>query len=661
MALKKPSRLTILLFLFSLIFCGSISCFGQSVSFKLGQVTDIELQDTFKQELEAYAIVLADYGEAHIGTPYGFENGFRLFYKRYLRVKILGLAGMDYATVEIPLYRSGTTTEKVLSLKATSNELVNGKPFAYKLEKKDIYDERQNENWSVKKFTMPKVKEGTIIEVSYTVESPFISSIDDWYFQKGIPVLESYFSLRVPDWLRYKMRSIQYLPFTDEKFERRPVQFYTGTPSEVTYNELRYSWKMQDIPQYEEEPYSKSRNANLSRLSFEVYAIEIPDQPTQSFSQTWQEVVDRHLERYPINGKLICEEDQVDAWSLIIDEEERAKSIFNYVQRSTDWNGVTSVFSDKRKGTWCESQKGNVGDINTYLLHLLKACKIDANPVMISTRTHGPIYTSQPSSSVFNKLIVEVKAADKRILLDASNDFLEPGQLSLNDLNGQGYRFSKVDHGWVDLLAGAKYVHQVQANLSIADHGGLALEWKGRHSGYAGYEIKRLQHLETSIEQLGAWEFLSEAAVRLDTLSFDFKGDKVNSVGSASLPAPLEVDGQLIIPCSPFNYLGEHPFKAKERLYSIDFVHPSSMTYMLSFEIPDGYVVETLPEAKVLMLPDKGLQLTFQVSQLGNNVNITSIFTVRRIEYTVNEYESLQQFFTSMENYLNQAIILKRE
>ena len=61
---------------------------------------------------------------------------------------------------------------------------------------KDIFTLKESENWTVKKFTLPNIKEGTVIEYKYSIISPYLS-IDDWDFQSNIPKIKSEFDASI--------------------------------------------------------------------------------------------------------------------------------------------------------------------------------------------------------------------------------------------------------------------------------------------------------------------------------------------------------------------------------------------------------------------------------------------------------------------------------
>ena len=56
---------------------------------------------------------------------------------------------------------------------ASTYNLENGQVSATQLDKQDIYTTRTDRRHSEKKFTLPAVKEGSIIEYTYTITSDY--------------------------------------------------------------------------------------------------------------------------------------------------------------------------------------------------------------------------------------------------------------------------------------------------------------------------------------------------------------------------------------------------------------------------------------------------------------------------------------------------------
>ena len=169
---------------------------------KFGKITVEELQKKiYPIDSNASAVVLADFGSAAVeGNSKGW---FSIISKRHKVIHILNKKGYDEAKVEIPLYIDGAAEEELRQVKAVTYNLENGKIVETKLEKSNIFKEKIDKNHITRKFTLPAVKEGSIIEFEYEVSSDFIWNLDPWDFQSvSAPTLWSEFTFSVPQFFR---------------------------------------------------------------------------------------------------------------------------------------------------------------------------------------------------------------------------------------------------------------------------------------------------------------------------------------------------------------------------------------------------------------------------------------------------------------------------
>ena len=111
----------------------------------------------------------------------------------------------NFLTVEIPLYKGdGSSRDKLLNLKAsTFNSEGNGLK-EHKVNKNDIFQKDVHNYLSVQTFTFPNVKNGSILEFTYEIISPFYYNVGTWYFQENIPVVKSDLILETHEYLNYQ-------------------------------------------------------------------------------------------------------------------------------------------------------------------------------------------------------------------------------------------------------------------------------------------------------------------------------------------------------------------------------------------------------------------------------------------------------------------------
>jgi len=175
----------------------SFIIYAQKAPIKFGDIPKADLvMTTYPEDESAPAVILEDYGEAYVSIT---ASNASLIVKRHVRIKILKKEGLKWADIAIQLYHSGAAHEKVSNLKAVTYNLENGKITEHKLSKDGIFRERFNRNFNVEKFTMPNVKEGSVLEYSYTIYSDFIANFPNWQFQYTIPVRLSEYWEIIPD------------------------------------------------------------------------------------------------------------------------------------------------------------------------------------------------------------------------------------------------------------------------------------------------------------------------------------------------------------------------------------------------------------------------------------------------------------------------------
>lgn len=77
-----------------------------------------------------------------------------------------------------------------------------------------------------------------------------------------------------------------------------------------------------------------------------------------------------------------------------------------------------------------------MGEINLMLTAMLRYAGIDANPVLISTRSNG--IALFPSRDAFDYVISAVEIEEALILLDATEAYATPNVIPLRDINWNG-------------------------------------------------------------------------------------------------------------------------------------------------------------------------------------------------------------------------------
>src|SRR5690606_6125458 len=102
-------------------------------------------------------------------------------------------------------------------------------------------------NWDQVKVTFPNVKEGSVVEISYRVNSPFLTNFQDWSFQTTIPTILSEYRGKIPEYFSYDKYLQGYvgLATNDEKRENNSIRFAPSAgqaASSLDFVEHHYRW-----------------------------------------------------------------------------------------------------------------------------------------------------------------------------------------------------------------------------------------------------------------------------------------------------------------------------------------------------------------------------------------------------------------------------------
>ena len=177
-------------------------------NYKFGKVSKAEVEEEFYSlDSTAGAAYLYKYRRSYF--DYVPSSGFQLITQIHHRIKIYNKAGFDYATKSIRYYRPDSgESETVSNIKGYTVFMDKGKVVKEKLSKKGIFREKINQYNSKVKITMPKIKEGCVIDFKYTIMYPYPTSIDDLEFQKGIPIKKIKSQVEFPEYYTFKTNSV---------------------------------------------------------------------------------------------------------------------------------------------------------------------------------------------------------------------------------------------------------------------------------------------------------------------------------------------------------------------------------------------------------------------------------------------------------------------
>lgn len=241
------------LFLSILILC-TIPAFAQFKNgFSFGGITYEELgMKTYSRDTGAHSVVLNEFGEAYIDND--GENNLLLEYQ--VRIKILSKQGLDQANFEISLRKGERGKEKIRMVEAVTFNNVDNKIKDTRMNQNQVFTSSANQYWDDYKFTLPDVVVGSVLEVRYILESPFIFNFWPWKFQSDIPKIKSEFWARIPGNYIYNMSLKGFLKLSKNESSLISDCF---TPGHYKADCALYKYTMVNVPAFVEEDYMTAK------------------------------------------------------------------------------------------------------------------------------------------------------------------------------------------------------------------------------------------------------------------------------------------------------------------------------------------------------------------------------------------------------------------
>jgi hypothetical protein len=659
-------KITIVVLLLS-----QLSVFAQD--FKFGKVSKEELQEQF-YPLDSAANAAYLYKYKKVSYNYSGEEGWELVTEVIERIKIYNKEGLNEATKTIAYYKPESgTNESISGLKATTYNLENGKIIKKKLSKKEVFDEKRNKSWSLKRLTFPAVKEGAVLELKYKVSSPYSQSIESVILQEDIPIKKIKVHIRIPEYYVFKKHSKGYLPIDlKETKENRTINYsyrenerdITLKNREITLFENIYKIEENYTPALKQEDYVGNINNYRSTFSLELSYKKFPNSAVKPFARTWEDV-SKKIHEYPsfgteLNKTSYYKNDLPADLQMTNNEFEKAAIIFQFVKSKVKWNNNKGKYTEFGVKKAYKEGVGNVADINLMLISMLRSAGLNANPVLVSTRSNGvPLYATLDG---FNYVIAMVESASgDYVLLDATDTYSTPSILPVRALNWNGRKVTKDGNSsWVKLTSSKHALEENMVMVKITDDMTVEGLIRTKYNNLKALNYRnnnnhvKEENLITKLEEKYKFEIEDYKVANKKILGKPI----VRSVQFISENLIEEINGKLYI--EPILFLTTHnnPFKLEERKFPIDFTTPWKDRNTVSIQIPEGYKVEYLPETFAIGLPrDLGV-FKYQVKQVGNKIKTISVLQFNQAIISPEYYSALKGFYSEFVKKQSEKIVL---
>jgi transglutaminase-like putative cysteine protease len=656
------------LFIFSIIYA------QDKPPVKFGKISADDFKTTvYSIDSNASAVVIADIGSSQIlGNLKGW---FSIEHRHFKRVHILNKNGYDLANVEISLYTDGRNEEELQNLKAYTYNLENGKVVETRLDvKSSVFRDKVSKNFVRKKFTFPAIKEGSIIEYEYTVSSDFIFNLQPWEFQGSYPRLWSEYEVSIPEFLYYVF--LRQGNFTTTQKSRQENYRVVDSRGAGASDEYRFTagvtdhrMIMKNVPALKEESFTSTLDNHIAKVEFQLAEYRPPlVQGVRNVMGNWTQVSEELLKDENFGQQLSRDnswmsEDLRKAVGNAATEMDKAKNIFSYLRTNFTCTNYNRLTTDKSLKNILTEKKGSEAEINLLLVAMLRKAGITADPVMLSTKSHGYTYPVYPILDKFNYIVCRAKIDNKITYLDASRPRLGFGRLHWECYNGHA-RVVNTEATPLEFSADSIRDSKLTSLMLFTNEKGELSGAMQQTPGY--YESYSLRN---RIKEKGQEELFKDIKKAFGA-EVEIANTRVDSVDMVEEPIQINYDVKLNMEKEDIIYLNpmfgegykENPFKSAERYYPVEMPYTFDETYILRMDIPKGYELDELPKSARVNFDEEGKSFfEYMIANSGETISFRSRIKMIRTYYLPEEYEILREFFSLIVNKHNEQIVFKKK
>ena len=646
---------------------------------KYGKPSKEELSLTsYAPDTTATAIYLFHQGQ----SDFVYHDGFQLTTEHWVRIKILKPQGVSYADVSVPYYSPTDRDEgqeRASDIEGCSYNMENGKCIKTSMKRESISFERINNLYKMLKFSLPAVKEGTVIEYHYKLYSDYFSHIDNWMMQEELPMLYNQYKITIPHVFIYniELRGKDYIQVKQRDSSihatEREGGSVGGVSKDFTVSAQETTFTSRNLPAIrQDEPYCWCPEDYKVQVSFDLQGTQFTPNEYKPYSQKWEDVDNQLLK--PENtqfGKYLSftnpfRPETKQAYNSEMSFEEKIICAFQILKKKMAWNGRYQLYSKELEKV-IPKRNGSNADLNFILISILKDFGLEAYPVVLSRRSSGMLPYNFPSLQKLNTFIVAIYDINKQkyVFLDGSMDVpalnILPLELSVNKARILSPKV-KEEKKWVNVMALADNKsfmkiearmegNQVKGHRSTILYGQEAVEYQANEKhkqdsivsapGSNASQKNKLTVTNLKVKkQENDWALIEE--------EFDF------------VLQTDQTDSHLYINPMLFPQLKSNPFIQTERVLPIEFPYPYKFTMLTTLTLPEGYEVEETPQPQVIRTQGDGLQCKYMIQRQGNTISLNYIFHLKEPIFLTEQYKQLQELWTKAIEKNNALIVLKK-
>lgn len=565
----------------------------------------------------------------------------------YSRIKILTEEGRKHANIELP-YLKGATSIRWLQARVIH---VDGGIVEFD---GTVYDKplvkARGVKMLAKSFTLPNVGVGSIIEYRYQRLMPHGWAFDSrWLLSDDLFTKRGVFSLKPANGLLIRWSW--------------PLGLPPGTNPPVDQRGI-IRLETHDVPAFVTEEYMPPENVMKYRVEF-IYEGEGSSQrDAAAYWKAFARRSDRRLQTF-VTSRSVLEQEVARLVQPGDSAEEKARKLYARAQQIRN-------LSFERQATEQEIKREKREEIDsarevlkhgyayadqiTWLLYgLLKAAKLDASLVLVSTRDDTFFDPAFMNSGQLNTCVVMVKFESHGMFLDPGTPFMPFGYLPWSETAVNGLRLGG-DGEWLTTSLPSADESRVERKVTVklttagAIEGKLTVSYSGLEAAWRRLNqrhddaTERRKFLENEVE----YDVPSGIDVKL-TNEPDWTGPDADLVAEFDFRVPgwaVYAGNRALLPIGLFGGSEKRAFEHSARVHPLYFSFPYRHTDEVAIELPSGWQVSSVPKERAADIKVATYKASAQAN--GGMLNLKREFAMKSIMIQQKFYAQVRDFYQAV-------------
>lgn len=511
---------------------------------------------------------------------------------------------------------------------------------------------------------------GAIFAYTYTLEDRSVFSQADWAFQNSLPVINSRYSLTLPEGWR-----ADGVTFNHSKIEPK-------------INGTNYSWELADLPPVPYEPLSPSLSHLVPRLAVSYYPpASGPSLSIKTFA-SWGEVATwmSELEDPQVVVDDALARKAYELTALAKTEYEKIRAIAQYVQKIQYISIQTGIgrgggYRPHSSSEIFAKSYGDCKDKANLMRAMLKVVGIVAIPVSIYAGDPNYVRATWPSPQQFNHCIIAVKVSDQTqastiiqhpglgrlLIFDPTDEETPIGDLPFHLQGSLALIDSKAETDLVRMPVTPPEMNQLErvATLQLSPEGGISGQIKEQANGQTAASLRSEFHGLSKPDytvKIEKWLTRGISSARLSKIEpTDNSGDGsfgLNLEFTASTYGQLMQDRLLVFKPVVVARREALGLTAPTRKHPV-VLYANAYSETVRVQLPAGFVVDELPDAVKLQTSFGSYMTSYEVK--NNELVFKRQLSQQATTIAPADYEMVRKFFESIRAAENAPVVLARK